>query len=521
MSEENSQKPSEQPQQVPEWQPQRAESQQQEQSTARSRTHHKPKTAVVGHIPSNLDGDEVEFVDLTQKIYMRSVKGRFNNWRIALIWFTQVLFYGLPWINWDGRQSVLFDLIERKFYLFGLVLWPQDVFYLAIILIVSAYGLFLFTAIAGRLFCGYACPQTVYTQIFMYIEKWVEGDRAQRMRLDESPMSARKFRIKATKHILWVLVGFWTGFTFVAYFSPIRELFPNLLKLDLGFWEWFWIFLYGGFCWLAAGFLRENVCRYMCPYARFQSVMVDADTMIVTYDQKRGEPRGKRSKKANLEELGLGDCIDCTLCVQVCPTGIDIRHGLQYMCIGCGACIDACDDVMDKMNYPRGLIRYTSENSIAMGLTKKEERKRLFKPRTLVYLTLLIIFITSIVTSLALRNELRFDVVRDRNSLGREVPGGYYENVYRVLLVNMTSEPREFKIDAESPDLAKLDVNLENSGANTITVSPRTNQWIPVVVRTPVEGSEVGRYDMDFHVRSIDEGKQLKIDKSSSFFVPE
>ena len=259
----------------------------------------------------------------------------------------------------------------------------------------------------------------------------------------------------------------------------------------------------------------------MCPYARFQSVMVDADTMIVTYDQKRGEPRGKRSKKADLEALGLGDCIDCTLCVQVCPTGIDIRNGLQYMCIGCGACIDACDDVMDKMNYPRGLIRYTSENSIKMGLTKKEERKRLFKPRTLVYLTLLVIFITSIVTSLALRNELRFDVVRDRNSLGREVPGGYYENVYRVLLVNMSSETREFRIDAVSPALSQLDVNLENSGSNTIVVSPRTNQWIPLIVRAPVEGSAVGRYDMDFHVRSIDEGKELKIDKSSSFFVPE
>ncbi|CAM5198893.1 cytochrome c oxidase accessory protein CcoG [Oligella ureolytica] len=206
--------------------------------------------------------------------------------------------------------------------------------------------------------------------------------------------------------------------------------------------------------------------------------------------------------------------------VFVCPTGIDIRNGLQYMCIGCGACIDACDDVMDKMDYPRGLIRYTSENSMAMGLTKKEERKRLFKPRTLVYLTLLIIFITGIVTSLALRNELRFDVVRDCNSLGREVPGGYYENVYRVLLVNMTSEPRQFVVDAEAEGLSSLNVDLENSGSNIITVSPRTNQWIPVIVRAPVEGSGVGRYDMDFNVRSIDEGKELKIDKSSSFFVP-
>ena len=515
MSEKKSPSIPENSQEAPEWQPP-----QPTKKIDQTRPRAKPKTVAAGHIPTSLDENEIEFVDLSQKSYMRSVKGRFNNWRVAMIWFTQILFYGLPWLNWDGRQIVLFDLVERKFYFFGLVLWPQDVFYLAIVLIVSAYGLFLFTAIAGRLFCGYACPQTVYTEIFMHIEKWVEGDRMQRMRLDEEPMNARKIRIKTTKHVLWLLVGFWTGFTFVAYFSPIRELFPSLLKLELSFWEWFWIFLYGGFCWVAAGFLRENVCRYMCPYARFQSVMVDADTMIVTYDQKRGEPRGKRSKKADPTELGLGDCIDCTLCVQVCPTGIDIRNGLQYMCIGCGACIDACDDVMEKMNYPKGLIRYTSENSISMGLSKKEERKRLFKPRTLVYLTLLVIFITGIVTSLALRNELRFDVVRDRNSLGREVPGGYYENVYRVLLVNMSPETRQFAIDAEADGLSSLEVDLDNSGSNITMVSPRTNQWIPVVVRTPVEGNDPGRYDMDFNVRSIDEGKELTIDKSSSFFVP-
>src|SRR5690606_30572243 len=255
---------------------------------------------------------------------------------------------GLPWLEWNGRQAVLFDLGARKFYLFGIVLWPQDIIYLTVLLVIAALSLFLFTAIAGRLFCGYACPQTVYSEIFMWIERRVEGDRLARIRLDESPWTARKVRIKAVKHALWLSVAAWTGFTFVGYFVPIRTLGGQLLAGTAGFWPVFWMGFYGFATWGNAGFLREQVCKYMCPYARFQSVMVDQDTYVVTYDAGRGEPRGHRSRSADPAALGLGECVGCSLCVQVCPTGIDIGAGMQYMCIGCGACIDACDTVMAK-----------------------------------------------------------------------------------------------------------------------------------------------------------------------------
>ncbi|NLZ11544.1 MAG: cytochrome c oxidase accessory protein CcoG, partial [Alcaligenaceae bacterium] len=303
---------------------------------------------------------EKALADVRRKIYPRAVSGLFARWRLIMVLFTQLVFYGLPWLQWNDRQAVLFDLGARKFYIFGMVLWPQDVVYLAVLLVLSALSLFLFTAIAGRLFCGYACPQTVYTEIFMWVERKIEGDRLARIRLDEQPWNFRKLRLKAVKHAVWVLIALWTGFTFIGYFAPIRDLGADLMVFALGPWQWFWMLFYAFATWGNAGFMREAVCKYMCPYARFQSVMVDNDTFVVTYDNVRGEPRGGRSRKVDHKEAGMGDCVDCSLCVQVCPTGIDIRNGLQYMCIGCGACVDACDQVMDKMDYPHGLIRYTS-----------------------------------------------------------------------------------------------------------------------------------------------------------------
>ena len=284
-----------------------------------------------------------------------------------LVWGTQILFYGLPWLQWNDRQAVLFDLGARRFYIGGLVLYPQDFIYLTGLLILSAYGLFLFTAVAGRLWCGYACPQTVYTEIYMWFENRIEGDRAKRMQLDAGPWTGEKLLRKGGKQFVWIAFGLWTGFTFVGYFTPIRTLAAEAVTLGFGPWEWFWILFYGFATYGNAGYMREQVCKYMCPYARFQSAMFDHDTMIISYDTARGEPRGSRPKSMGHEALksaGKGDCIDCTLCVQVCPTGIDIRKGLQYECIGCAACIDVCDSVMDKMNYPRGLIRYATQNGI-------------------------------------------------------------------------------------------------------------------------------------------------------------
>jgi cytochrome c oxidase accessory protein FixG len=319
-------------------------------------------------IPINVDG----LYEKHRTVYARSVDGIFNNWRWAMVVFTQALFYGLCWIEWSGRQAVLFHIVERKFYIFGLVFWPQDVIYLAVLLVISAYGLFLVTAVGGRLFCGYACPQTVYTEILMWIERKIEGERPARMKLDAQPMNPRKLRLKVIKHSLWLLIALWTGITFVGYFTPIRELFGEIAAFDLGPWEAFWIFFYSAFLYLMAGFLREQVCKYMCPYARFQGVMFDPDTLIISYDPERGEPRGLRRKGAAAKAQPLGDCVDCSICVQVCPTGIDIRNGLQLECIACAACIDACDQVMDKVGSPRGLIRYSTENALAKHYTARE-----------------------------------------------------------------------------------------------------------------------------------------------------
>ncbi len=313
------------------------------------------------------DGEIISLYQAQKKIYPRSVTGLFSKWRWAMVFITQIVFYGLPWLEWGQRQAVLFDLEARRFYILGLVLYPQDFIYLSGILVISALSLFLFTAVAGRQWCGYACPQTVYTEIFLWLEKLTEGDRSARLRLDASPMSLNKFTRKASKQFLWLALALWTGFTFVGYFTPIKELGMSFITAGMGPWETFWVFFYGFATYGNAGFMREQVCKYMCPYARFQSAMFDKDTLIVTYDEALGEPRGSRSKKADPKALNLGSCIDCTLCVQVCPTGIDIRKGLQYECISCAACIDACDTVMDKMSYPRGLIRYSTQNAVAQG----------------------------------------------------------------------------------------------------------------------------------------------------------
>ena len=311
------------------------------------------------------DGELVSLYAAQRKIYPRSTTGFFSNWRWAMVWLTQIIFYGLPWLQWGQRQAVLFDLGARRFYIFGLVLYPQDFIYLTGLMVISALSLFLFTAVAGRLWCGYACPQTVYTEIFLWIENKVEGNRSARMRRDEQPWGLQKLARKGLKHLLWLLLALWTGFTFVGYFTPIQELGTEFVQMSMSSWEGFWTFFYGFATYGNAGFMREQVCKHMCPYARFQSAMFDKDTLIVTYDAERGEPRGARSRKADPAALNLGACVDCSLCVQVCPTGIDIRKGLQYECIGCGVCIDVCDTVMDKLGYARGLIKYSTDNAMA------------------------------------------------------------------------------------------------------------------------------------------------------------
>ena len=456
---------------------------------------------------------EVSFYEKRKKIYAKGVRGLFDNWRIGLVIFTQILFYGGLWLDWNGRQAILLHLVERKFYIFGLVFWPQDVIYLSALLIVSAYALFLVTAIAGRLFCGYACPQTVYTQLFMWIENWIEGERNARIKLDKAPLDARKLRLKGTKHLLWLLLSLWTGVTLVGYFTPIEELMENVRTWNLGPWEAFWIFFYGGFTYLMAGFMREQVCKYMCPYARFQSVMFDPDTLIVTYDPARGETRGARKKGVDAKAAGLGDCVDCGLCVQVCPTGIDIRNGLQYECIGCAACIDVCDQVMDKVGLPRGLVRYSTENALEKHLTRQEIIAHIVRPRILLYTVILAIILGLTTWFLAHRIPLKVDIIRDRSTLAREADDGSIENVYMLQIMNTEEQPHRYKVTVDGLNGVGI------AGDSEVEVPAATLQGFNTVVRVPPESGKQGANPIHFEIVAS-ENPEIKVREKASFLMP-
>jgi cytochrome c oxidase accessory protein FixG len=463
-------------------------------------------------LSAEIDAEMVSLYQAHKKIYPRSVSGLFSRWRWGLVFLTQLVFYGLPWLEWGQRQAVLFDLGARRFYILGLVLYPQDFIYLTGILVISALSLFLFTAVAGRLWCGYACPQTVYTEIFLWIEKQIEGDRSARMRLDAAPMSAEKFFRKAGKQAAWIAVALWTGFTFVGYFTPIRELGLSFVNFGMGPWETFWVFFYGFATYGNAGYMREQVCKYMCPYARFQSAMFDKDTLIVTYDAERGEPRGARSKKADPKALGLGSCIDCSLCVQVCPTGIDIRKGLQYECIGCGACADVCDEVMDKVGYPRGLVRYSTQHAVAEHWGTSEIIRHVFRPRVMIYTGILLAIVVAMLVSLSMRIPFKVDVVRDRAALARIVEGGKLENIYRLQVMNATERKLTFKLRATGlPGLVLV-------SEPEVSVEAAQNLWVPATLHLPYDGAKPGSHAIHFEIEATDGSGHLT--EKSVFIVP-
>ncbi len=493
------------------------------------------------------------------KIYPRGVSGRYQRLRHAAVIWLLGMYYVFPWLRWDGHQAVLFDLPARQFRLFGLVFWPQDFVYLALLLIIAALALFFFTALAGRLWCGYACPQTVWTEAFLMMERWTEGDRLDRMRLDAAPWSANKLRRKGGKHLLWAVFALWTGFTFVGFFTPIAPLAGRVATLSLGGWETFWILFYALATWGNAGFLREQVCKYMCPYARFQSAMFDRNTLIIAYDPMRGEPRGPRrrgladviargrglldkhaaddhvfhasqhpsaaakstaargtitfdqafEKVAPLAEIKpeqLGDCVDCTICVQVCPTGIDIRNGLQYECIACGACIDGCDQVMDKLGYPRGLIRYSTQNAI------DAKPSRLLRPRIIVYGVLLALLAAGWAWGVMHRSSFIAEALRDRNALYRVEGDGHVENAYTLKIVNKRDVPVTFRISiASGPAGAQLQDLPER-----VEAAPSAVLSVPMTVAAP-EGTR-GLHPLQLSVESSADGSQRIID--SRFFGP-
>jgi polyferredoxin len=500
------------------------------------------------------------FYEAERKVYPRDVHGRWARLRKLAVFVLLGAFYLLPWLAWDGRQAVLFDLPARRFHVLGLTFWPQDFFLLALLLIIAGLSLFFFTALAGRLWCGYACPQTVWTEVFLWIERWTEGDRSQRIRLDQAPWSAGKLRRKGAKHVLWLLLALWTGFTFVGFFTPIRELGANLAPFAWSGWETFWVSFYALATWGNAGVLREQVCKYMCPYARFQSAMFDRNTLIISYDAMRGEPRGARRRglpsvlarargllglepaiaavaaaaqkqsaasarvHANVTTAlvagdttlaprvaaaeDLGDCIDCTLCVQVCPTGIDIRNGLQYECIACGACIDACDQVMDKLGYPAGLIRYTTQNAVEGRPT------RVLRPRVWAYGVLLLGLLGGWGWGVATRAPLLAEVLRDRNALYRVAADGAIENAYQLKLVNKTGEAQRYRIalDGAAP------VALVHPVAAEILLGPESVESVALTLRAPA-GTVSGRRAIVLVVQPLS-GAQPALRVESAFFGP-
>ncbi|UCH49215.1 MAG: cytochrome c oxidase accessory protein CcoG [Betaproteobacteria bacterium] len=457
---------------------------------------------------------EQALYEVRKKIHPRAVSGKFAWSRWFFVWATQLVFYGLPWLSWNDRQAVLFDLVHRKFYIFGLVFWPQDIVYLTVLLIISAYSLFLFTAVGGRLWCGYACPQTVYTEMFMWIERKIEGDRMKRIKLDKSPLTGRKVGLKAAKHAAWIALALWTGFTFVGYFTPITELGTKVSAWSMGPWETFWIFFYGFATYGNAGWMREQVCKYMCPYARFQSAMFDRDTLIISYDKGRGEPRGSRSRSADYKAKGLGDCVDCGICVQVCPTGIDIRNGLQYECIGCAACIDGCNQVMDKMGYPRGLVRYSSENALEQHLDFGQMVRRVVRPRILIYTAVLWTIIIVAAFALTNRVPVKVDVIRDRISMAApDAP--LVENVYRLQVMNTSERPRQFRITASGIDGIELE-----SQRQPITIDGASQRVIPVRLRVEKQLTKPGANRIVFTVETVGDVESIVIEEGATLIAP-
>jgi cytochrome c oxidase accessory protein FixG len=467
-----------------------------------------------GSAPGDDDVRVISMYEKRPEIYARSVQGRFANWRWIFVWLTQAFFYGMPWLQWNGRQALLFDLEAQRFYIGALVLFPQDLIFLAALLVISALALFLFTAVAGRLWCGYSCPQTVYTEIFMWVEHHLEGDRIARMRLDKAPWGVEKLLRKGGKHAAWGAIALYTGFTFVGYFTPIRELAQAVPAFAVSPWNLFWVLFYAFATYGNAGWMREQVCKYMCPYARFQSALIDADSLVITYDAARGEPRGSRSRKASAAEQGKGDCIDCTLCVQVCPTGIDIRNGLQNECIGCAACIDVCDDVMDKMGYARGLVRYSTGNGVAKGWSRAQMLRRALRPRVLVYTAVLTAATTAFAASIALRPAFQFDIVKDRSTLARVVDEGTVENVYRVQVMNRSERAQDFRLAALGPQGLRVTappLHVPAAGIESVVVSLR----LPADAAAPLAGQSV---PVRFELVPLQGGGAAS--EKSTFFVP-
>ena len=445
-------------------------------------------------------------LEADHKIQPRSFSGFYRRVRITggLVLFA--LYFGVAWLDWGGRQAVLWDLSEKKFHIFSATFWPEDLVLLSGILLICAFGLFFLTVLAGRVWCGYACPQSVWTWVFLWAERVAEGDRSKRIKLDAAPLSVKKLVRRGSKHGLWLLISLLTAITFVGYFTPIRDLALDLFVLEASGWAVFWVLFFTAATYLNAGWLREKVCFHMCPYGRFQSSMVDADSLVISYDAERGEPRGSRRKDVTPASAELGDCIDCQLCVQVCPTGIDIRDGLQMGCIGCAACIDACDSIMDKMGYARGLVRYASERDLKGGKTN------LLRPRLVGYFAFLVVMIGLFAWGVVSRPLITLDVERDRG-MYRYTSEGEIENSYLLKLTNKDSSQKYLIIEVEDP------LRASTTGPLGVVVEAGEKVEVPYSVALPASSLNAGANDMVFQISTL-HGEKALVTETSTFLAP-
>lgn len=447
------------------------------------------------------------------RIYVRAVSGMLENIRRFFGLFFLGAFVVMPWIQFNGGQAILFDIGAQRFNIFGLTLWPQDLTLLAWILIVSAFALFFVTTFAGRVWCGFMCPQTTWTFIYIWFEEKIEGSRNKRMKLDQRKMDFDKFWRKTIKHFAWIIIALLTSLTFVGYFTPIDSLIVDFFTFSSQFWLVFWVLFFTLCTYGNAGWMREIMCTHICPYARFQSAMFDKDTFTVAYNPKRGEQRGPRGRKASRDEnqaQGLGDCIDCNLCVQVCPTGIDIRNGLQYECINCGACVDACNGVMDKMNYPKGLISFTSETQLAGGTTK------IFRPKLLGYALVLVLMTGLLVFEIFTRSLVEIDIIKDRIPMYRETGNGLIENVFTIKILNKSQQTQSFKVFVDD-----LDGHIF-IGEDEATVAGGEVFNLPLSIAINPSRLSQESTEFRFRVESIDAtDSPLKVQEVSKFLYPD
>lgn len=464
------------------------------------------------------DKPEIRYVNLYEpeaKIYTRKITGFYQRLRrysgIPLV----ALFVLLPWISIDGRPAVWLDINHEKFHILHLTFWPQDLMLLAWLFIIAAFGLFTVSTVFGRVWCGFTCPQTVWTMAYIVIEDLCEGDRNRRIKLDKQNWGAEKILRKGSKHLLWVLIAFFTGITFVGYFVPAPELVAGLLPRVNPDGSWglgitggpiFFILLTSGMTYLNAGWMREQVCKYMCPYSRFQAAMYDKDTIYVQYDSARGEQRGPRKPLEDYKSKGLGDCTDCSWCVQVCPVNIDIRNGTQWECINCGLCVDACDTVMDKMGYPKGLIRFTSETQLTTG------KARIIRPKTIGYAVAMLAMITAFTIGLTTRQPLGVDVVRDRSAQLFRKSGDEIQNVYTVKINNMDQQDHRFTVEVKGA------FGFYILSAHTVTV--KSGEVFSLPIRVAVDKSQLKGEKNPITIIATSQDGKLVAQEESTFMGP-